>query len=169
LIQKNAGDSATVARLARSQERDLRAWLFETGTEDGGTLVAALRGIVREIEDTYGVDVELVSVGDCDLDDTLAPVVAAAREATVNAAKHARSPVVDLYSEVGGSAVEVFVRDRGTGFDPDSIPADRQGVRNSIVDRMARHGGTAEIRSTPGAGTDVRLKMPFQARQETTS
>jgi signal transduction histidine kinase len=169
LIQKNAGDSATVARLARSQERDLRAWLFETGTEDGGTLVAALRGIVREIEDTYGVDVELVSVGDCDLDDTLAPVVAAAREATVNAAKHARSPVVDLYSEVGGSAVEVFVRDRGTGFDPDSIPADRQGVRNSIVDRMSRHGGTAEIRSTPGAGTEVRLKMPFQARQETTS
>ena len=95
--------------------------------------------------------------------------ISAAREATVNAAKHARSPVVDLYSEVGGSAVEVFVRDRGTGFDPESIPADRQGVRNSIVDRMSRHGGTAEIRSTPGAGTEVRLKMPFQARQETTS
>ena len=151
LIQKNAGDSATVARLARSQERDLRAWLFETGAEGGGTLTAALRGIVREVEDTYGVDVELVSVGDCDLDDTLAPVVAAAREATVNAAKHAGSPAGRRLRRGGSrSAVEVFVRDRGTGFDPDDIPDDRQGVRNSIVDRMARHGGTAEIRSTPG-------------------
>ena len=118
LIQKNAGDAATVARLARSQERDLRAWLFDARRAGGGTLVAALRGIVREIEDTYGVDVELVTVGDCDLDDTLAPVVAAAREATVNAAKHAGSPLVDLYSEVGAADVEVFVRDRGTGFDP---------------------------------------------------
>ena len=169
LIQKNAGDSATVARLARSQERDLRAWLFDAAPDRGGTLVAALRGIVREIEDTYGVDVELVTVGDCDLDDTLAPVVAAAREATVNAAKHADSPLVDLYSEVGASDVEVFVRDRGKGFDPEAIPADRQGVRHSIVDRMSRHGGTAEIRSTPGSGTEVRLKMPLQVRQETTS
>ena len=169
LIQKNAGDSATVARLARSQERDLRAWLFDAAPEGGGTLVAALRGIVCEIEDTYGVDVELVTVGDCDLDDTLAPVVAAAREATVNAAKHARSPLVDLYSEVGAADVEVFVRDRGTGFDPESIPADRQGVRHSVVDRMSRHGGTAEIRSTPGSGTEVRLKMPLQVRQESTS
>ena len=169
LIQKNAGDSATVARLARSQERDLRAWLFDAAPEGGGTLVAALRGIVREIEDTYGVDVELVTVGDCDLDDRLAPVVAAAREATVNAAKHAGSPLVDLYSEVGASDVEVFVRDRGKGFDPEAIPPDRQGVRHSIVDRMSRHGGTAEIRSTPGSGTEVRLKMPLQVRQETTS
>jgi signal transduction histidine kinase len=167
LIQKNAGDPATVTRLARSQERDLRSWLFEAGPAGGGTLAAAMRGIVAEIEDTYGVDVELVTVGDCDLDDSLGPVVAAAREATVNAAKHAHTAVVDLYSEVGGSAVEVFVRDRGTGFDPEAIPADRRGVRHSIVDRMTRHGGTAQIRSTPGAGTEVRLRMPLQARQET--
>src|SRR6185295_18724875 len=141
----------------------LRAWLFDA-TPGGGTLGAALREVVREIEDTYGVDVELVTVGDLDLDEHTAPIVAAAREATTNAAKHAGTPAVDIYAEVAPSAVEVYVRDRGTGFDPQTVPADRQGVRNSILDRMARHGGTAEIRSTPETGTEVRLKLP---RQET--
>jgi len=150
-----------VARLARSQERDLRAWLFEA-PPDGGTLAGALREVVREIEDTYGVDVELVTVGDVDVDETLSPIVAAAREAAMNAAKHAGSPVVDLYAEVSPDRVEVFVRDRGTGFDPHTVPADRQGVRNSILDRMTRHGGTAEIRSTPETGTEVRLQLPRQ-------
>jgi signal transduction histidine kinase len=165
LIQKNAADAPTVARLARSQERDLRAWLFDA-TPGGGSLAGALRGVVREIEDTYGVDVELVTVGDADLDtDGLAPIVAAAREAATNAAKHAGSPVVDIYAEVSPDRVEVFVRDRGAGFDPQSVPADRQGVRNSILDRMSRHGGTAEIRSTPETGTEVRLRLPRQPGQ----
>ena len=73
LIQKNAGDAPTVARLARSQERDLRSWLFDAAPVGDGTLAGALREVVREIEDTYGVDVELVTVGDVDLDDSLAP------------------------------------------------------------------------------------------------
>jgi signal transduction histidine kinase len=168
LIQKNASDAPTVTRLARSQERDLRAWLFEESPAGAGTLTGALREIVREIEDTYGVDVELVNVGDLDLDDRTAPIVAAAREAATNAAKHAGTPAVDIYAEVSPSAVEVFVRDRGSGFDPQTVPADRQGVRNSILDRMSRHGGTAEIRSTRETGTEVRLKLPRQesARQE---
>jgi signal transduction histidine kinase len=160
LIQKNAGDSATVARLARSQERDLRSWLFDSTPAGDGTLAGALREVVREVEDTYGVDVELVTVGEAELGETLVPIVAAAREAVTNAAKHAGSTLVDIYAEVGPSSVEVFVRDRGAGFEPDAVPSDRQGVRSSIVDRMARHGGSAEIRSTPGAGTEVRLRLP---------
>ncbi|HEX3932509.1 MAG TPA: PspC domain-containing protein [Nocardioides sp.] len=164
LIQKNAADAPTVARLARSQERDLRSWLFDT-TPGGGTLAGALRELVREIEDTYGVDVELVTVGDVGIDDTTAPVVAATREATTNAAKHAGTPAVDIYAEVSPTAVEVFVRDRGAGFDPQAVPADRHGVRNSILDRMSRHGGTAEIRSTPKTGTEVRLTLPRGAHR----
>jgi signal transduction histidine kinase len=151
-----------VARLARSQERDLRAWLFDATPPGEGTLAGDLRGIVREIEDTYGVDVELVSVGDATLDERLAPVVAATREAATNAAKHAGTTVVDIYAEVSEAQVEVFVRDRGVGFDPQTVPADRQGVRNSILDRMTRHGGTAEIKSTAGTGTEVRLRLPRQ-------
>ncbi len=118
--------------------------------------------MVREIEDTYGVDVELVTVGEATVGEALAPIVAATREAATNAAKHAGTHVVDIYAEVCDTQVEVFVRDRGAGFDPESIPADRQGVRNSILDRMSRHGGTAEIRSTPGSGTEVRLKLPLE-------
>lgn len=166
LIQKNANDAPTVARLARSQERDLRSWLFDAAPGDDDTLAGALRGVVREIEDTYGVDVELVTVGDLELDDRIAPIVAAAREATTNAAKHAGTPAVDIYAEVGADLVEVYVRDRGTGFDPETIPADRQGVRNSILDRMSRHGGSAEIRSTPDTGTEVRLKLPRQENEQ---
>jgi signal transduction histidine kinase/phage shock protein PspC (stress-responsive transcriptional regulator) len=164
LIQKNAADAPTVARLARSQERDLRSWLFDASPAGDRTLAGALREVVGEIEDTYGVDVELVTVGDVDLDEALAPLVAATREAATNAAKHAGTPAVDVYAEVSPAALEVFVRDRGHGFDPETVPADRQGVRNSILDRMTRHGGTAEIRSTPETGTEVRLTLP---RQET--
>jgi signal transduction histidine kinase len=160
LIQKNAGDAATVSRLARSQERDLRSWLFDATPAGDGTLAGALREVVREIEDTYGIDVELVTVGEAQVDEALAPIVAATREAVTNAAKHAGSGLVDLYAEVGPGQVEVFVRDRGAGFDPDAVPSDRQGVRSSIIDRMARHGGSAEIRSTPGTGTEVRLRLP---------
>jgi signal transduction histidine kinase len=162
LIQTNAGDSATVARLARSQERDLRSWLFEAGPVGDGTLAGALRQVVREIEDTYGVDVELVTVGEAAVGEVLAPIVAATREAAINAAKHAGSSLVDIYAEVGPGQIEVFIRDRGAGFDPDAVPADRQGVRNSIVDRMARHGGSADVRSAPGTGTEVRLRLPRQ-------
>jgi signal transduction histidine kinase len=169
LIQKNSADAATVARLARSQERELRSWLFDSTPPGERTLAGGLRQIVGDIEDTWGVDVELVTVGDADLDEGLAPILAAAREATTNAAKHAGTTLVDIYAEASESQVEVFVRDRGAGFDPDHIPADRQGVRSSIIDRMGRHGGTAEIRSAPGTGTEVRLRLPRTAsRQEST-
>jgi signal transduction histidine kinase len=113
--------------------------------------------------------VDLVTVGDCDFDESLRAIVAATREAVTNAAKHAGAGRVDVYAEVSPSAVDVFVRDRGRGFDPEATPADRYGVRHSIVDRMDRHGGSAEVRSTIGEGTEVRLHLPRQprgARQE---
>ena len=163
LIQKNADDAATVARLARSQERDLRAWLYAGESADESTLASALRGVGATIEDAHGVVVDVVAVGDCPFSEELRPIVNAAREAVTNAAKHAGTGRVDVYAEVTPEAVEVFVRDRGRGFDLDAVPEDRQGVRGSIVDRMARHGGRAEIRTSPepdGGGTEVRLHLP---------
>ncbi len=163
LIQKNPTDAA---RLARAQERDLRSWLYSGESTDDSTVASSLRAMAGEVEDAYGITVDVVAVGDCDLDETLRPIVAAAREATTNGAKHAGVPRVDVYAEITADAVDVFVRDRGAGFDPDDTPEDRMGVRRSIIDRMQRHHGSAEVRSAPGEGTEVRLHLGRRAQEE---
>lgn len=161
LIQKHADDGRTVARLARAQERDLRTWLYGDQAAAATTLSGALRSAAAEVEDAHGVPVEVVTVGDAALSEAARPVVLASREAMVNAAKHSGAAKVDVYAETGEAVTEVFVRDRGNGFDPDQVPEDRLGVGRSIVDRMERHGGTAVVRSAPGEGTEVRLSMPL--------
>jgi signal transduction histidine kinase len=161
LIQKSAHDPAAVARLARSQERDLRSWLFDSTGGDSPTFAAALRTIAGEVDDAYGVPVEVVCVGDPAVSEALRPIVLATREAVVNAARHSGAAKVDVYAEATPASVEVFVRDRGAGFDPDAVAGDRHGLRDSILDRMQRHGGSAQIRSRPGEGTEVRLTQPL--------
>jgi signal transduction histidine kinase len=161
LIQKNADDSRAVARLARAQERDLRSWLYGDSAATDTTVAGALRTAAAEVEDSHGVPVEVVTVGDTALVEQVRPLVLAAREAMVNAAKHSGADKVDVYAETTAGQVEVFVRDRGRGFDLDGVPEDRLGMRRSIIDRMQRHGGTAKVRSAPGEGTEVRLSMPL--------
>jgi signal transduction histidine kinase len=160
LVQKRADDPAAVAALARRQERELRAWLNDSrplGSTD--TLAAALEAAATEVEGDHGVPIEVVTVGDAPLDDRAAALVAAAREALVNASKFAGPEPIALYAEVTDGRAEVFVRDRGPGFDPSGVPDDRRGVRESIVGRMERHGGRASVHSTPGHGTEVELVM----------
>lgn len=161
LIQKAADDPKTVARLARAQERDLRTWLFSQPAENEN-FAAALRGACAEVEDSVGVPVEVVTVGDGPCDDAVRAVVQAAREAVFNAAAHSGADQVDVYAEVN-DRVEVFVRDRGRGFEPSAIAEDRHGVRESILARMQRHGGAAVVNSEIGAGTEIRLSMPLSA------
>jgi signal transduction histidine kinase len=163
LIQRNSGDVKTVQRLARGQERTLRSWLYKPTASPTERLSAALEEAAAEVEDTYAVTVETVVVGDRDVDDRIAALVAAAREALVNAARHAKVATVSLYAEVEDDQTSVFVRDRGVGFDPAELDPDRHGVRGSILGRMQRHGGRAEIRSEPGDGTEVRLYLPTGA------
>ena len=158
LIQKRAEDPREVASLARIQERELRNWLTDRPAKPAGeSLAAALEEVAAEVERLHGVPVEVVTVGDCPLDERLVALVAAAREALANAAKFAGSAKVDLYAEVTDARVEAFVRDRGVGFDPAAIPPDRRGVRESILGRMERHGGLAAVHAAPGAGTEVEL------------
>jgi len=164
LIQRSAGDPSAVSRLARAQERDLRSWLFDSNREGPATLAAALRAVAAEVEDAHGVPVEVVCVGDAPVADEDRPLVLATREAMTNAAKHSGAGTVDVYAEATASGVEIFVRDRGTGFDSGLVAADRQGVRSSIIGRMERHGGSASVRSTPGEGTEVRLSLPTHHR-----
>ena len=166
LIQKHADDGRTVATLARAQERDLRAWLYGDPGHPETSLAGALKAAAAEVEDAHGVPVEVVTVGDTAVTEQLRPVVLATREAMVNAAKHSGADKVDVFAESAGRRTEVFVRDRGHGFDPDAVAADRLGVRNSIVDRMRRHGGTAVVRSTPGEGTEVRLTLEQDTDKE---
>jgi signal transduction histidine kinase len=161
LIQRNAGDVKSVLRLARGQERTLRNWLYKPNASPTEKLGAALEQVAAEVEDTYAIAVETVVVGDLDVDEPVAALVAAAREALVNAGRHAKVTTISLYAEVEPDSVSVFVRDRGVGFDPTTVEEDRHGVRGSIIGRMQRHGGKAEIRSEPGDGTEVRLTMPI--------
>jgi phage shock protein PspC (stress-responsive transcriptional regulator)/two-component sensor histidine kinase len=165
LIQRKAGDAKEVVRLARGQERTLRNWLYKPAASPTDKLSAAIEEIVAEVEDTYAIVVESVVVGDIDVNEKMAALVAAAREALVNAARHGKVGTVSLYAEVEADQVSVFVRDRGIGFEMASVGPDRHGVRGSIVGRMERHGGTAEIRSEPDAGTEVRLSMPVSERK----
>jgi signal transduction histidine kinase len=159
LIQRHVNSPREVARLARGQERELRAWLYRPETRQESRFAAAMESVSGEVEDAYAVQVESVVVGDAELDDRLAALVQATREALVNAAKHAGVTEVSLYAEIEPEQVTVFVRDRGVGFDRARVPDDRHGVAGSIEGRMRRHGGTAAIRSAPGAGTEVELTM----------
>ncbi|MER7667808.1 PspC domain-containing protein [Kitasatospora sp. NPDC096128] len=162
LIQRRAEDPKEVLRLARSQERELRLWLYrpEAAAEAApDTMAETLRAAVAEVEDRHGVPVELVIVGDCPMDEKIAAQMQAAREATVNAAKYGGGGPVQVYAEVEGRTVSVFIRDHGPGFDPDTVPEDRMGVRESIIGRMKRHGGTARVRPAAGGGTEVELEM----------
>jgi len=164
LLQSQAADPDAVRRLARRQERELRDWLYPVANPNGSsTFAAALRAAAADVEDAHSITVDVIVVGDAPLDDTLTATVAAAREGMVNAAKSSGAPTVSVYAEVAKDGVEVFVRDRGKGFDPDQVPDDRRGIRESIVGRMTRHGGKADIRSGP-TGTEVALSLPRQAR-----
>lgn len=161
LIQQKAGDATETARLARRQERELRDWLFGVApATDGVTLKAAMSRAAAEVEDLFGVVVDVVTVGDAGLDERLEALVSAAKEAMVNAAKFSGAPTVSVYVEVTGGGVTAYVRDRGAGFIPETVPPDRQGIAESIRGRMQRHGGSANVRSTLGEGAEVELMMP---------
>jgi signal transduction histidine kinase len=161
LIQRNAADVKSVQRLARGQERSLRNWLYKPTASPTERFAAALEQAAAEVEDTYAVTVETVLVGDHETDERVGALVAAAREALVNAARHAKVQTISLYAEAEPEQLSVFVRDRGAGFDPSTVEDSRHGVRGSIVGRMRRHGGRAEILSEPGDGTEVRLTLPI--------
>jgi len=165
LIQRNSEDGATVVRLARAQERDLRAMLYgpgRVGADGTQTVSGAAAAIVAEVEDHFGVPIELVVVGDHPVGEAAHALLAALREAVMNAVRHG-APPVQVYLECLPGEAEAFVRDRGPGFDPAEIEQDRLGVRESIIGRMTRHGGSADVRSTPGDGAEIRLRIPWPA------
>jgi signal transduction histidine kinase len=164
LVQRRSTDPQEVAALARRQERELRAWLAERPRPgEAARLEPALEAAAAAVEESHGVPVEVVVVGERELDPAVEALVAAAREAMTNAAKFGAGSPVDVYAESNAHGLRVFVRDRGPGFDPAVVPPDRRGVRESIVGRMRRHGGRATITSSPGTGTEVELELPARS------
>jgi hypothetical protein len=161
LIQRSAEDPKQVAALARRQERELRGWLTDGGSRESGDRLdaALLETVAAEVEALAGGSIEVVAVGDCPLDARAGAVVGAAREAMLNALKFAGTTPVSVYAELSAERVQVFVRDRGSGFDLAAVPQARRGVRESIVGRMQRAGGVATVRSLPDGGTEVEIVL----------
>lgn len=158
LIQRRAGDQAAVTALARAQERELRSWLYTGPTGHERTLAVAIEAVAHEVEDLTSVPIELVVTGDRPMEEHGSALARALREALLNGARHGRPPVT-AYVEIGPGGVEAFVRDRGAGFELADVPEDRLGVRQSILGRMERHGGTARVRRRED-GTEVELTLP---------
>jgi signal transduction histidine kinase len=159
LVQREAEDPRRVAALARRQERELRSWLYPDARTDGASLASAIDAAAVEVEELHGVPVELVRTGDVPVDDGVEALVLAAREAMANAARHSGAGQVSTFVDVGDDEIAVFVRDRGSGFDPTKVSRRKHGIAESIRGRMARAGGTAEVTSTPGEGTEVELRL----------
>jgi signal transduction histidine kinase len=159
LVQRQAHDPVAVARLARRQEHELRAWMageVELGSE---TLGAALREAVAEVEDEHQTVVELTILGDRSLDRGTEALAGAAREALRNAARHAPGAPIFVFAQASPDGAEVFVRDEGPGFELAGVPTERRGVRDSIVGRMTAVGGSAAVESHPGEGTEIALRI----------
>jgi signal transduction histidine kinase/phage shock protein PspC (stress-responsive transcriptional regulator) len=161
LIQRHGGDPAGMAQLARRQERELRDWLYgAVASRDAGRLRDRLTALAAEIEDRYQWRIELIVVGDDDVGPGEEALLAATREAIVNAARHSRAPLCDVYAECEPDAIRIWVRDRGVGFDYGAVARDRRGLTESVVARMERAGGSAAVRSSPGNGTEISLLLP---------
>jgi signal transduction histidine kinase len=158
LVQREAGDPRRVAALARRQERELRSWLYPGAREEGAGLANAMDAAATEVEELHGVRVELVRTGDVPLDERVEALVLAAREAMANAARHSGTEEVSAFVDVEDHEIAVYIRDRGSGFDPDAVPAGSHGIAESIRARMARVGGSATLTSSP-AGTEVELRL----------
>ena len=162
LIQRRADSPAETVALARRQERELREWLHGRRRDsDDETMASAMRALADEVEGQHSVAVDVVVVGDVPMDGLGGALVGAVREAVVNAAKHSGAPAVSVYVEVGPEEITAYVRDRGSGFDPGSVPDDRRGIAESIVGRLQRHGGTVDIHSS-GDGTEVAMQLTMR-------
>lgn len=129
------------------------------------SLAHVLKRVAASVEDTTERQIEVVTVGDHAASEQTEPLISAAREAMLNAARHG-APPYSVYMEVNGDFLQIFVRDHGAGFDAEHLPAGHLGVSESILGRMKRSGGTADIDSRPGWGTEVKLTLRSDSSQE---
>lgn len=160
MIQRTESQQEVTA-LARRQERELREWLYgRTVASEEASFRRAVEVAAAKVEERYRLPVETVIVGDSPMDERVGDAVQAAAEAMTNAARHSGAARVTVYAEVEPMRLTIYVRDEGKGFDPSTTPPDRRGIADAIVGRVARHGGTAEVNSRHGSGTEVKITLP---------
>jgi signal transduction histidine kinase len=159
LISDTADDATEVRYLARVQERDLRQTINEYQSPHQDSFRARLFEVRANVEDRYRVEIDQVIRDDAEMDDALRAVVAATSEALNNAARHSGVSQIDLFSEIHQGEARVNVRDRGVGFDPRAVAG--SGMADSIVKRIQTVGGSADVRSAPGRGTEVEIRVPL--------
>ena len=157
MIQRTPDDPGRMVALARRQERELRQWLYGDEPTITGGFRQRIQAAAAEVEEMLEVQIEVVAVGDCEVDEKVEALLAAMREAMVNAATHSGAAQVDVYAEVQDDRIEAYVRDKGRGFDLAAVPTDRRGVADSIEGRMSRVGGRATVHTAPDEGTEVEL------------
>jgi signal transduction histidine kinase len=157
VIRTDADDADRVRYLVRSEERSIDRMINRYRHPGPAGFEAALLAVRDEVEDLHGVEIRTVIRDDVPLTPPVAVAVDATREALTNAARHSGASLVNLYSEVDNGSVRVYVRDRGAGFDPATVEEGR-GLRHSLRRRMEDSGGSLQITSTPGLGTEVVIR-----------
>lgn len=162
LIQRQASDSDAVTKLARRQEHALRAWMAGEADLASATVATAVRDMIGDVEDEHGLKIELTAIGDARLDSRSEEMIAAAREALRNVARHAPGAPVNVFLDIGATGTEMFIRDSGPGFEFESVPSERRGLRDAVIGRMSVAGGGATVESTPGEGTEIALRLPLR-------
>jgi signal transduction histidine kinase len=154
-----------LARLAREQERDLRAYLFGDRQAPPSDLGAALRKAAGRFEETYGGRATVLVPDDLPplSPDAVHALVGAVGEALTNAGKHGPADRVVVFVEDDDrGGVFCSVKDDGPGFDPATTPQGI-GITRSIRGRIESIGGAVDIAAEPGGGAEVRIRLPASA------
>jgi len=152
-------DPVQVSYIARQQERELRKTIYSLRSEHEHPFVTAMLSARDDVEDLYGIEIDMVCSYDTEMTVGLSGLVEATREAMINAAKHSGSDLILVYCSDEIDNVTVFVRDKGKGFDFASSTGGF-GIENSIIRRLETIGGTALIHSSPEFGTEVEMTAP---------
>lgn len=161
-IRTGAADPKQVRYLARWQERELRRTIEELRSPYDRSFRAELLAVRDGVEDLYrSTRIAEVIRDDAEMTPSLEVGLGAAREALTNAAKHAEVEKVDLYAEVSNGSAVIHVRDRGRGFDQSTGPSDH-GWNMSVLSPVEAVGGAVTVESSPGAGTEVTIRVPLQ-------
>ena len=166
--ERAAARMAEAESLATVAQREMRALLLELRPVElaGRPLGEALSQFLAELGTRHEMRTAFVAEGDGSalgpaLEDGLFRI---AQEAVVNAVRHASPTRIEARLSVDSRWATLAVRDDGRGFDPEAAPPDAHYGLRSMRERAQELGGSLEVRSAPGRGTYVEVRVPLLRR-----